>query len=165
MTAQPIEVPAQNFRQRKLSVQIAGLMGSRLLLDGVPLRRVAGVYTLKDDKDETVRIKLRTSFFDCVPTVMIDGEPVTIAPPLPWHEQILCWLPMALVFQGYALGAMVGWVAANINMRLLRAKLPSWARYASVVAVIVAALILFLFLRQSILSLQQSLGVFPQQLP
>lgn len=161
MSAQPIEVPAQNFRQRKLSVQIAGLVGSRLLQDGVPLRSVAGVYTLKDDKDETVRIKLRTSFFDCVPTVMIDGEPVTIAPPLPWYEQIICWLPMALVFQGYALGAMVGWVAANINMRLLRSAMPRWARYVSVAVVIVAAPLLFFFLRHAILSFEQSIGVLP----
>jgi hypothetical protein len=65
---------------------------------------------------------------------------------LRWHEWLWIALPVALVFAGGALGALVGVLATSANTRLMRTERAAVYRYGTSALVSGAAVVVFLVL-------------------
>ena len=121
--------------------------GAFLIEDGkrAPRAKRRGWVVLhrNDGKPIEARIRGRAMGLDPVPNVEVDGEVVSIEPPLQWYQWLWIALPVLLVFVGGALGVVVGTVAASVNARLLRAERPPQLRYGLSALVSLGAVALF----------------------
>lgn len=116
-----IDVPHPFFVTRQLTVETAGVFGSpRLLLDGVPVEKRKGRYTVSNDDGEETTIQLKYNYIDPVPKIKIGDETETLADPFAWYEWLCIGLPLLLSVAGGAIGGFLGAVAAVANGRVFR---------------------------------------------
>jgi hypothetical protein len=122
----PMQLPG--FEGQTLQVQPAGLFaGPRLLVNGQPARpgleRGHLVLRRNDGREVIAAWKPQLLGLD-VPRLVVDGQLVEVAPPLPWYVWLWSGLPILLILVGGALGTLAGFVAFVINMKLFRTRLP-----------------------------------------
>ena len=128
-------VTAPGFALAPVEVEVAGwLSGPRLLQNGerAPKGTKRGTFALRRDDGAESVARLRPSVLglDPVPAVEIDGTRYDVVKRFAWYELIWLGLPVLLVFQGGAIGAILGIMAMSWNARVFRSDRPALVRYA-----------------------------------
>jgi len=137
-----IRVVHPRFQRRALAVRPAGVLGPKLLVDGVPSTREKGAYRVEDDEGRVSVVKLKGGI-DPIPKVEVDGQLIQIAPNLPWYDFALAAWPFALVAVGGALGGLFGALAVTANLRIMRSSRHAGARYALALTIGVGACVAY----------------------
>jgi len=141
----PVRHPA--FQIQKLAVEAAGFFqGARLLVNGAPVQRTGGKYTVRSDGGAEFPVELKANFLDAVPKVKIGNDLVELARALTWYEYLWLGIPLLLTFSGGAVGALVGILAMYSSARIFRADLNAFAKYALTGWMSVSALVVFIVL-------------------
>lgn len=91
-------------------------------------------YLLEDDNGSPAIVEIK-SVIDPIPTIVIDGERISLASPMTWYEYVLLCLPFLLIFIGGAIGGFVGIVGAMINASIIRGQGSIVARYGGTLLV------------------------------
>jgi len=126
-----IQVSHARFQKQKLAVRTAGwFSGTKVLLNGVPLKRVKGTYPALADDGTQVPVRLSGAFGDPIPKLRVGEEVVQLAKPLAWYEYAWAALPMLLLFVGGVLGAVMGLFGSYSNFRIFRSSRGGAAKYA-----------------------------------
>lgn len=145
-----VRVEHQRFEHRQLEVSPAGITASvKLFLDGeeVPKAgKIRPIYEVTDDAGEPVRVELKISLLDPIPTVVIGEEKVKLTDPLQWYQWIWLGAPAALLFVGGALGAGIGIATAYLNVTTFRKHETAAMRYGLTGAFTLGAVMLWLFI-------------------
>lgn len=141
-----LSVKHPRFQGKKLSVRTRTMFKSpSLLIDGIEQKKLKGLkrrYQLEDDNGSQAIVEIK-SLIDPIPTIIIDGEKIQLAPPMAWYEYVLSCLPILLIFFGGAVGAFVGIVGATINASIIRGKGSVVARYVYTLLVTLTCYLLF----------------------
>jgi len=141
------------FEGQQLVVKTPGFFrGAQLLLNGTPVKRQKGVYTVKNNSGADVPVKLR-ALFDPIPKVTIGEDVVQLARPLTWYEYAWMGLPIVLVFFGGALGGGIGAFAFYTSCKIFRSAQSNFAKYGLTGLVSVGAVAIFLVLAIAIQTL------------
>lgn len=136
----PLNVPG--FEGQKLEID-AGAFKKKLLLNGVEAPSAGlGRYRLVRNDGREVTTKWAGAF-DPAPSINIDGQTYRTAPPLTWHEMVVVFSPLLLIFVGGALGGLLGGVTASINAQLIRSSRPAAVRYGGGLALTFIAAFLY----------------------
>ena len=131
-----IRVDHESFERRRLSVRPGTFFRSpALLVDGEPVAKKRGRHSVVDDENAEREVRLRTSAFDPLPRVEIEGLRIAIAPPLKPYEVALALLPVLLIVVGGALGGAIGLTAAYANFVVLRGAGGKASRYAAAIVI------------------------------
>lgn len=126
------------FQNKKLSVSTQSIFKrSCLLLDGIEqksLSRFKKRYLVEDDDGLQIAIEVKT-FVDPIPTVIIAGEKIRLAPPMTWYQYIFLLMPCLLVIFGGMIGGMIGGIGAVINGSIIRSQGNVIFRYGACIVV------------------------------
>jgi hypothetical protein len=117
-------VQLEGFEGQTIQVQSPGfLSGTKLLVNGQPATQAKqrGQMLLRrnDGREVIATWKSQGLGFD-MPSLIVDGKPVEIVPPLMLTQWFWAALPLFLVFVGGALGGITGFIAFAINARVFR---------------------------------------------
>ena len=153
------KIEIEGFEGKNIEVQPAGFFsGYKLYLNREPAQKgpKRGQMVLhKNDGTALIATwKPQVLGLD-VPQLLVDGKTITIVDPLTWYEYLWNGLPIFLVFQGGAIGAMVGMVGFSINTKIFRSSRSLFSKYALTAAVSVGTFILYFILAMLILALIQ----------
>jgi hypothetical protein len=141
-----MEIPVAHpeFQIRRLAIETAGwIRGPRLLVNGAPVKRAKGRYTVTSDAGTEVAIELKHNFLDPVPKVKIGDNLVELARALKWYEYVWLGIPIVLLFTGGGLGALVGILAVYASARVFRADLNVFAKYGITALISLGAFVAF----------------------
>lgn len=120
----------RDFQSRTLALRTSGFFAaSRLVVDGAEVTATKGKFSVHDDQGRPKELKLKASFLDPVPKVILDGTTIALVSPLKWYEYAWMALPVVLVFSGGALGALFGMTAAYSSTRIFRSDRGVIAKY------------------------------------
>ena len=115
------------------------------MIDGIEQKKMKGLkrrYLLEDDNGSQTIVEIK-SVIDPIPTIIIDGEKISLAPPMAWYEYVLSYLPLLLIIIGGAIGAFVGIVGATINTSIIRGQGSIVARYGGTLLVTFICYLIF----------------------
>lgn len=151
----PINI--KGFEGRETVIRDAGFFSApKLIIDGQPASKgpKRGQLSLRRNDGTEVLAQLKTSFVDPAPKLVIEGETIETAAPLPWHQWLWAALPFALVFAGGALGGLFGGIATIVNGRIFRSNMSEFVKFmvsgvvsiATVIVFFVVALIINIYL-------------------
>lgn len=115
------------------------------MIDGIEQKKMKGLkrrYLLEDDNGSQTIVEIK-SVIDPIPTIVIDGEKISLAPPMAWYEYVLSYLPLLLIIIGGAIGAFVGIVGATINTSIIRGQGSIVARYGGTLLVTFICYLIF----------------------
>lgn len=122
-----MDVPAPLFKGRGLCVRSSFWSGSRLFVDGKPLKRLSRkyfakrwLYRAKDNAGTAIDLYLHVAPFDPVPKVEVGGHLYKLARGWRWYEYAWILLPLILGMRGGAIGGFLGGMAAVTNGRIFR---------------------------------------------
>ena len=127
----PIQIPG--FENRRIEAHTNAMSGrNSLTIDGRaatpgPKR---GQFLLQTDDGREVLAAFKPAFPDTIPTLIVDGQTIRLAPKLQWYEMVWACFPILLLFVGGLIGGVMGFVGLSINLQIFRAKMPVAARYA-----------------------------------
>lgn len=145
------------FEGQMIAVQPAGfLTGPKLLVNGQPAAKgpKRGQMLLRRTDGREVVAVWKPQFVD-VPRLVVDGQTINVAEPLPWYAWLWSGLPFLLIFVGGAVGAILGIIGFSVNAKIFRSTWPMLAKFvvsaivsgAAVVTYIVSATILYIALQ------------------
>lgn len=146
-----LQVIHPGFKFQRLSVRTAdSATVAALLLNGTVILYTHSECTLIDDFGEVVTVQFSPELTGHLPILKLDGESIALIRSLTWDEYVWSGLPLLLVFVGSALGAVIGYFAALINIKIMRTGCSALVRYGltsltnllSLLVLLVAALTL-----------------------
>ena len=106
MTDLPLEHPA--LTGKRVAVRPGAFFrGSRLVVNGNPVKGRRGRHVLRNDRGEEIHMRFRGQWLDPVPVVEVGADRVHLVRPLRWYEYLWSSLPMCLIAVGGALGGLV----------------------------------------------------------
>ena len=139
-----IAVSHSSFIQQRLTIRTAGLFsGPRVLLNSLPIKRDGGKYIVRNDSGTEVTVRLKSTFFDSIPTLTLDDTKVSLARSLTWYEYLWISVPILLLFIGGALGGGIGVFATYSNSRIIRSDRSTISKYALTGAASICAFVAF----------------------
>ncbi|HGN9373026.1 TPA: hypothetical protein ACK11E_003065 [Citrobacter pasteurii] len=151
-----IAIKHPRFQGKKLSVSTRTIFKNpSLLIDGIEQKKMKGLkkrYLLEDDNGSPAIVEIK-SVIDPIPTIVIDGEKIPLAPPMAWYEYVLLCLPFLLIFIGGAIGGFVGLVGAMINASIIRGQGSVIARYGYALLVTIICYLVFFVMASVIASM------------
>lgn len=151
-----ISIKHPRFQAKKLSVSTRTVFKNpSLLVDGIEQKKMKGLkrrYLLEDDNGSQAIVEVK-SVIDPIPTIVIDGEKISLAPPMVWYEYVLLCLPLLLILIGGAIGAFVGIVGATINASFIRGHGSTLARYGYALLVTLICYLVYIIMASAILLL------------
>ncbi|MDM2934973.1 hypothetical protein [Citrobacter sp. Cu233] len=151
-----IAIKHPRFQGKKLSVSTRTIFKNpSLLIDGIEQKKMKGLkkrYLLEDDNGSPAIVEIK-SVIDPIPTIVIDGEKIPLAPPMAWYEYVLLCLPFLLIFIGGAIGGFVGLVGAMINASIIRGQGSVIARYGYALLVTIICYLVFFVIASVIASM------------
>lgn len=151
-----ISIKHPRFQGKKLSVSTRTIFKNpSLLIDGIEQKKMKGLkrrYLLEDDNGSPAIVEIK-SVIDPIPTIVIDGERIPLAPPMTWYEYVLLCLPFLLIFIGGAIGGFVGIVGAMINASIIRGQGSIVARYGYTLLVTFICYLVFFVMASVIASM------------
>ncbi|WP_410750980.1 hypothetical protein [Citrobacter sp. U14242] len=151
-----IAIKHPRFQGKKLSVSTRTIFKNpSLLIDGIEQKKMKGLkkrYLLEDDNGSPAIVEIK-SVIDPIPTIVIDGEKIPLAPPMTWYEYVLLCLPFLLIFIGGAIGGFVGLVGAMINASIIRGQGSVIARYGYALLVTIISYLVFFVIASVIASM------------
>ena len=137
-------VPDPAFVSQKLTVRTAGFFsGAKVFLNGKAVKPVKREYLVRDDRGNSVSLRLKSNIADPIPLVVLGGQPVRLARALTWYEYAWIGIPILLLFVGGALGAMIGVFATYTSSHILRSSRSSTSKYLLTAVVTVSAIVIF----------------------
>lgn len=142
---QQVPITLSGFEDRSLSVELPSLVtNGRLLVDGqvAPAAKQRGAYSLKRKNGKEVIVKLKTTFPDPLPKLIVDGKVVRIGPPIPWYAWIWSAIPLIFVLGGGFIGGALGGITATLNIQLFRAPWTMPKRFLATAGLSLAAFVL-----------------------
>lgn len=146
-----MDVPAALFKGRGLCVRSGFWSGSRVFVDGQPLKRLSRKYftkrrsyRAKDNAGNVVDIHLRVVPFDPVPRVEVDGHLYKLARRWRWYEYVWILFPLMLGMQGGAIGGFLGGAAAATNGRIFRTQPTTFRKIVFSTLALLSAVSLYL---------------------
>lgn len=114
----------------KLSLKLSSFLGSpQLYFNGIKVEKEKKAYSITQLLGKPFEILIKQKIYDAIPKIIINGEPFEIAEPLKWYEYVWMGLPILLVLQGGAIGALLGIFAVKINSTIFRSERSSIAKY------------------------------------
>ncbi|HEY9060805.1 MAG TPA: hypothetical protein VIO64_09935 [Pseudobacteroides sp.] len=132
----------------KIELQLASfIQGIKLYVDGKEIKKSADPgkpYLVNMKNGEMKKIFIKVKFFDYIPSVIVDGKEILIAPKLQTYHYIIGGIPMLIVFLGGAIGAMVGFAGMMINYKIFRSKMNAALKILSVAGITLAVYITYL---------------------
>lgn len=124
----PFEHP--DFEGRALAVRTSGFFASAILIvDGAEVAGKKGKFSLHDNQGRPRELKLKASFLDPIPKVVLGDATIRLARSLTWYEYTWMGLPIVLVFSGGGLGALFGILASYSSSRIFRSDRKVGAKY------------------------------------
>lgn len=130
----------------RVSISEPGLfIGARVLIDGVPIKRMFGNrFTLRKVDGTTTIAKLQANLGQYFPTLVVDNVRYEIGEKLPKVLLVLSFLPFCLVFVGGALGGLCGGLGWSFNNQLARTSIPMTVKvFVMLIVTGVSALVFF----------------------
>lgn len=151
----PVQI--EGFQVQQLTLKPAGFFsGTKLMLNGQPAPKGAkkGEFILKKDDGTEVTARLKNTFLDPVPQIIInDTQTIKIVEPLKWYQWLWAGLPIALLFIGGVVGAIFGLVATNFSIRVFRSDMSVALQYLAVGGISVLAAVAYLVIAMLITGL------------
>jgi hypothetical protein len=139
-----LEIQHPAFRTQRLALQTAGrFSGPKLLLNGSPVEKKKGRFTVASDSGQETAIVLKYNLLDPVPKVKIANETLQVAPSFRWYQYAWIGIPVLLLFIGGAIGGFVGALGAIANGHVFRSGYATPAKYGLSALVTVAAFIVY----------------------
>jgi len=116
-------VKIKGFENKRIELESSGFFSpARLLVNGV--KAESGIKNneviLRKEDGTKVSVYIQNAFFDTIPRLVVNGETISVAPPLKWHQYVLCGLTLFLIFYGGAIGAVLCMIGFLINIRTMR---------------------------------------------
>jgi hypothetical protein len=142
-----IEITHPAFRTQRLAVETAGwLSGPRLLLNGSPVKKQKGRFSVESDVGQETSVELKYNLLDPIPKVKVADETLELAPSFQWYEYAWIGIPVFLVAIGGAIGGFVGALGAVANGRVFRGTYSTGAKYAIAGLVTLGAVVAYVVL-------------------
>ena len=141
-------IKLEGFEGHSIEVQPAGTFsGYKLLINGQPApqgpKRGQMLLHRNDGTQAIATWKVQLLGFD-VPQLVVDGKPITLEEPLKWYEWAWGGWPVLLLFVGGALGAVAGFVAFSVNIKIFHSSLGSVEKYILTAAISALAVMVYL---------------------
>ena len=137
-------------------VKTSLLSGTRLFVNGQKAARGPKMGTMSltrnDGRVVTAQWKQQMFGFD-TPQLDVDGKTYVLAQPLKWYEVVLMALPIALVFIGGLLGAIVGVVASAASASIFRTRMNKIVKILLAIVIVFAAVIVYNVIRFLVLDI------------
>src|SRR2546423_14334091 len=125
-----LPIKHEAFAGRGLAVRTAGFFKCpRLVIYGGEVKGKRLRFSLRDNSGQEREIRLKSNGLDPVPKVQIGGQAIELARPLAWYEYVWMGIPIALVFVGGGLGALLGLAAVYSSARIFRSGRGTAAKY------------------------------------
>jgi len=141
-----LPIKHEAFAGRGLALRTAGFFkGPRLIIDGGEVKGKRLRFSLRDNSGQEREIRLKTNGLDPVPKVQIGGQAIELARPLAWYEYAWMGIPIALVFVGGGLGALLGLAAVYSSARIFRSGRGTAAKYGPSALISLGAALAFFF--------------------
>jgi len=139
-------------------VKTSLLSGTRLFVNGQKAARGPKMGTMSLTRNDggvvTAEWKQQMFGFD-TPQLVVDGKTYVLTQPLKWYEVVLSALPIALVFIGGLLGAIVGVVASAGSASIFRSGMSKVVKILLAILIVFAAVIVYTILAGAFLSMIQ----------
>ena len=136
-------VKIKGFENKKVEMESSGFFSpAKILVNGVkaePGSKNNEVILRKDDGTK-VSVFIQNAFFDTIPRLIVNGETISVSPPLKWYQYVFCGLTLFLIFYGGAIGAVLCMIGFLINIRTMR---NSWRTPWKYLAILATHLIVF----------------------
>jgi hypothetical protein len=140
-------VQLEGFEGQAIEVQSGTLFtGPKLLVNGqpAPAARASRAMTLRRNDGREVVAAWKPQFLGLdTPQLLVEGKTISLVEPLKWYQWLWSALPLALAFLGGALGAVAGFVAMAINIRIFRSSLNGILKFVVTAAVSLGALVAY----------------------
>ncbi len=101
--------------------------GPQLIVDGTLIKPAKKkqfnrirIYNFEDVRGTAKEIIIKTAFLDAIPAVYVDGNRIEFERQLSWYEYVWIGIPVILLFEGGALGMIIGGIATFENSILFR---------------------------------------------
>jgi hypothetical protein len=146
---QPMELrpEIEGCEGQDIVVKTSLLGGSSLLVNGQKAPKGPGLRTMSltrnDGRVVTAQWKQQMLGFD-TPQLVVDGKTYILAEPLKWYAVGLSALPLALVFIGGLLGAIIGLLAFASNASIFRSNMHIALKILLALVIIVVAVVLYM---------------------
>ncbi|NEW09796.1 hypothetical protein GK047_28150 [Paenibacillus sp. SYP-B3998] len=139
-------------QETQLTVTTAGLYGKpTVFVNGNKLDKLKGKGMEKGNNyaipgtNGTRHLSLKRGF-DYVPQLRLDGTLIELARKLKAYEWVFSVLPIAMVFVGGVLGALLGILAMATSMRMFRSKMPVFVKLLLSLGLTAAVYVAFLII-------------------
>ncbi len=159
-----MDVPAPLFKGRGLRVRSSFWSGSRLFVDGKPVKRLSRkyfarrwLYRAKDNAGTAVDLHLHVVPFDPVPKVEVGGHLYKLARGWRWYEYAWILLPLILGMMGGAIGGFLGGLAAATNGRIFRTQPTIFRKILFTIIALVSAVSLYFAVVMALMPLLEDL--------
>jgi hypothetical protein len=101
-----ITISHPDFKTQLLEIRISGYFYTpRILLNGVPVKRLGRVYTLLNDSGHDVTVEMNRCFFYRLPELQIDQDSIKLAGKAGWTQ-----------FAGWKKSGVAKWVGATLKL-------------------------------------------------
>jgi hypothetical protein len=101
-----ITISHSDFKTQLLEISIPGYFyAPRLLINGIAVKRIDGVYTVLDDAGHEVAIRLNSNFFYRLPQLLIEQDDIKIVSKAGWIQ-----------FAGWKKTPPVQWFNATLKL-------------------------------------------------
>lgn len=122
----------------------------KLYLNNGPVPKEKKQYSLSDILGKPFIIEIKNTPFDPIPKVFINQEPIKLVTAFKWYEYLWMGLPLLLIFQGGALGGLLGVLAFRANGSIFRSERNQLEKYLFTLGLNVIIALSFLALAYSI---------------
>jgi hypothetical protein len=141
-------VTLEGFEGQTIEVQSPGTFsGYKLLINGQPApdgpKRGQMLLRRNDGTQVIATWKAQLLGFD-VPQLVVDGKPIALEEPLKWYEGVWSGWSVLLLLVGGALGAVAGFIAFSVNVKIFRSSLGGVEKYLLTAAISAAAVMAYL---------------------
>lgn len=139
-----LRIDHPDLGNNKLTLALPAFLGKpRIFFNDREIIPEKKTYSLCQSLGKTFKITLKNNGFDPIPKVFINDEAIDLVRPLKWYEYVWMGLPIALAFQGGAIGAVLGAFAFKINSSIFRSERNTVAKYLYSMGVSIIATAVF----------------------
>jgi hypothetical protein len=126
---QTVHIPG--FDRQRIEVELPGTFSAaKLYVNGQVLDRdKKGQYLLRADDGREMAASFKGGFPDPVPVLVVNGQTIRLAEPMPWYQLVWAFFPFVLVLVGGLVGGLIGGVTAAMNAQIMRSQQPAPVRY------------------------------------
>lgn len=120
------------FEEQNIEAHVHDLTGAKLLVNEKSPQKgkKIGEMVLRRDDGNEVIAKWKPYFLNLdIPRLEVDGKIIRLVDPLEWYQWAWSALTLLVIFGGGFIGAFIGLIGFNINVKLFRSKLNNGLKY------------------------------------